>query len=327
VRLDGKAQLANPFMTLRPISEGSVYESWIRYRTSLELAASPAYLLDAYVEIQPWNEVGVRLGQQPTPLSRHEALVGPAQLLLPEWDSVAGYFWTGRDKGIAALGTIGGIFDYTVGAYVGTPLRQFEPIRGNYQFVARLGLEPEGPVDSEAAYAAPLRWAVGLSGATSKANLGVENVNPSTFELEAVSSGQTNRSHELAADFLLQSRCVMGLVEGYLRRIEPAGGGPSYTSAGGFAQVGVLVYRRDVDAVMRGSFIDVNLEAKHDDALALEVGANWYVSAPSVVLKTRYAYGSQMHPTENAGGTSNGAPLLATPGAFHLITAQLGVVF
>jgi hypothetical protein len=333
VKVDGKAEFANPFMTLRPIIEGNLYKKWIRFWTSMELAANPVYLLDSYVEIQPIDEFGLRIGQQWTPLSRHEAIYGPAQLLFPEWDPVADYFWTGRDKGITAFGAFAeGKFDYSIGAYVGSPLRSFQPIRGNYQFIARLGLSPNGPVGSEFAYAegkdeAKFAYAFGINGATSKLDQGTENFNPSTFKFEATPTGVTTVNHTASADFFLQSSHVVGLIEGYVRRTDPHGSGPDYTSVGGFAQLGVLVYKRDLDVAVRGSWVDVNVDQSHDDAWAIEIGTNYYVHAPWVVFKVRYGYGYQLSPTDQSATTSGGAPLITAPGPIHVFTGQINTVF
>lgn len=333
-RINGKAQLANPFMTLRPILEGQLYKKWIRYWTSLELAANPVYLLDSYVEIQPVDAIGVRIGQQWTPFSRHEAIYGPAQLLFPEWNPAADYFWTGRDKGITLFGAFAeGKLDYSLGAYVGSPLRQFQPIRGNYQLIARIGLSPQGPVGSEFAYAegdapTPTRWAFGVNAVTSKIDPGVENFNPSTFKFDTAPTNVTTLNHAAGFDIFLQSPRVMGLVEGYARRTDPHSAGADFTSMGGFAQLGLMLYKRDLDVAVRGTYLDPNLKADHDQAFAIEGGSSWYIHAPWVVVKARYGYGYQRTPTEGASAQdSGGAKLIAAPGPIHVLTAQINTVF
>jgi hypothetical protein len=332
---DGTAQVANPFMTLRPIFEGNLYKKWIRFWTSLELASNPTYLLDSYVEIQPWDLLGVRLGQQWTPFSRHEAISGPADLLLPDWDVVADYFWSGRDKGVTLFGaTPDETWDYALGAYIGSPLRQFETIRGNYLVVARLAVNPLGPVGwSEYAYTeesgqAPLRLAVGVNGYASKVNATQENFNPSTFKFETTTTGGTTINQSAGADFFILSPQIVALVEGYLRRTDPGQGAAKFSSLGGFAQLGVLLYKREVDANVRFSMADVNLDASNDLGYGIEVGGSFYVHAPTVVLKLRYGYGHQQTPSNavmDASGTtsSGGAPLILSPGSVHVMTLQL----
>lgn len=334
VRINGKAQVVSPFMTLRPILEGNLYKKWIRYWTSLELASNPVYLLDSYVEIQPVDAIGVRLGQQWTPFSRHEAINGPHQLLLPEWDAVSDYFWTGRDKGATLFGSFADQkIDYSVGAYLGNPLRQFTTIRGNYMFVARLGLSPNGPVGSEFAYAdddkapAPFRWAIGVNGATSKVTPATENFNPSTFKFDVVPTNVTNINHTLGADVFVQSARVVALAEGYVRRTDPNSTGADYTSIGGFAQAGVLVYERKVDVSARFSWADVNVDAAHDNAFGIEAASSWYFHAPNVVFKLRYGYGSQMTPPDGSTTSSGAAPLILSTGHLHVMTAQINTAF
>lgn len=334
VRIDGKAQVVSPFMTLRPILEGSIYKKWIRYWTSLELASNPVYLLDSYVEIQPLDAIGVRLGQQWTPFSRHEAISGPHQLLMPEWDVVSDYFWTGRDKGATIFGSFADQkIDYSVGAYLGNPLRQFTTIRGNYMFLARLSVSPNGPVGSEYAYAddadtpAPFRWAFAVNGATSKVTPATENFNPSTFKFDVVPTNVTNINQTLGADFFVQSPRVVALAEGYVRRTDPNSTGADYTSIGGFVQAGVLVYERKVDVAARFSWADVNIDADHDNGFGIEAASSWYLHAPNVVFKLRYGYGSQMTPPDGSTTSSGAAPLILSPGRLHVMTVQVNTAF
>ncbi len=130
---------------LRPILSGNFFKEWIHFWTSFEFASNPPYLLDSYVEIQPIKEFGLRIGQQFTPFDRHEYF-GPQEILFPEWAPVSEYFWTGRDKGVTAMGTIAGQLEYWAGLYSGTPLRQFNALPGNYVAEGRVTWSPIGPV-------------------------------------------------------------------------------------------------------------------------------------------------------------------------------------
>jgi len=121
---DGDFQDRNTFFVLRPIMSGNFLREWIHFWTSFEFAANPPYLLDSYIEIFPWKEFGLRIGQQFTPYDRHEYF-GPQEILFPEWAPVSEYFWPGRDKGVTAMGTLAEQLEYWLGVYSGTPLRQF----------------------------------------------------------------------------------------------------------------------------------------------------------------------------------------------------------
>lgn len=332
VVMDGKATISNPFLTLRPVLEGNLYRPWIRFWTSLDLAANPVYLLDSYVEIQPIDQIGIRVGQQWTPFSRHEYLYGPHQLLLPEWDPIADYFWSGRDKGATLFGSLfGKKVDWFLGGYIGAPLRQFETIRGNYLFVARLAVNPLGTLgDTEFAYAekdspAPFRYSIGVNGYTSKLQRGVENFNPNSFSFDVTPSGLTTINHTIGADFILQSSRFTTLAEGYFRRTDERNGSPAFSSAGAFVQAGLLVYERLVDVSVRGTWADVNLQHDDDRTLGIEAASTYYIHGPMVAVKLRYAYADQKGVSGES--TSGGAQLPVAPGHLHVLTAQLNTSF
>jgi hypothetical protein len=52
--LDGEPQNRTFFYVLRPIIAGNIFEEWIRFWTSIELASNPPFLVDSYMEITPW---------------------------------------------------------------------------------------------------------------------------------------------------------------------------------------------------------------------------------------------------------------------------------
>ena len=135
----------NTFYVLRPILSGNFFKPWIHFWTSMEWISNPPYMLDSYIEIQPWTEFGLRIGQQFTPFDRHEYL-GPQEILFPTWAPVSEYFWTGRDKGITAMGALADTkFEYWAGLYSGTPLREYSAVHGNYVVEGRVTVSPLGP--------------------------------------------------------------------------------------------------------------------------------------------------------------------------------------
>ena len=179
-----------------PLLGGNFFREWIHFWTSFEFASNPPYLLDSYVELAPSKLFMLRIGQQWTPFDRHEYF-GPQEILFPEWAPVSEYFWSGRDKGVTALGTLGGQLDYYLGVYSGTPLRQFNALPGNYMLQARVTWNPLGPTGTtEFPYIvsegpAPFRVSATLQGYYGKIQSAVENFNPSTFRFEAEASGDT----------------------------------------------------------------------------------------------------------------------------------------
>jgi Phosphate-selective porin O and P len=336
VRRDGEFQDRVPFFVLRPLITGNLFKPWIQFWTSMELARNPPYLLDSYVDIKPIDEFGLRVGQQFTPFSRHE-YYGPQQLLFPEFAPVAEYFWSGRDKGFTALGTLAKTLEYWLGLYGGSPLRQFTTIQGNYVVEGRLTYSPMGPVGAnEYAYIvpdgeppAPFGVSFTLQGYYGKVQSAIENFNPSTFQFVATASGETTKKGVAGLDFFLQSSRFVFFAEGYFGNSnveddEMMGETPDYNSIGAWGQAGYMLVDNRLDVAVRASWLDASDDLDDDEFLGIEGQLAYYPAAPHIVLKLRYGYGDQNTPGEDALGPVR---LALTPGELHLATLQLNVAF
>lgn len=326
--LNGQAQNRDTLYAVRPSLSGTVVRRWIRFLTEAELAQNPPYLLYSYVEIQPVAALGLRIGQQNTPFSRHENY-GFTRILFPDTDTVANYFWTGRDKGVTAFGDLASDrVAYHAGLYAGSPLRQFTTIAGNYVVEGRLALNPLGkPRDAEYAYVleaqpAPLRVSFALQGYYGRVQSATENFDPNTFNFQVQATGMTTTEGAGGADVLLQSRLVVLLAEGYGRRTTPQGSA-SYTSFGAWGQVGVLIWPRQLDAALRVSWANPSTALSHDRFVSGEAQIAWYVSVPALIMKLRYGIGDQASP----GSAQLGDVVLpATAGRVQIGTLQVNLV-
>ena len=324
--VDGESQDRKTFFVLRPFIEGHIFDDWIRYWTSFEFAANPPYLLDSYIELMPMNEFGLRIGQQWTPLSRHEYF-GPQEILFPEWAPVAEYFWTGRDKGITALGNIGeGKFEYWAGVYSGTPLRQFIAIDGNWVLEGRVTVSPMGPVaPKEFVYIVedevPFRLSFTLQGYVGSIESAEENFNSSSFRFDVTGTGERQDKGAVAADVWVQGGPVAALVEGYYRQTDPEGA-QEWNSMGVWGQAGVMVVDRTVDVGVRANLLDASDDLDNDMFASIEGQVGFYpVHTQNLQFKLRYGYAHQEDPGVE------GAPLFTVPGDHQLITAQLMLAF
>jgi hypothetical protein len=329
----GDFQNRPAFFVLRPIFAGSFWKPWIRFWTSLELVGNPPFLLDSYVEINPIDEFGARIGQQYTLISRHEQF-GPQQILFPEWAPVAEYFWTGRDKGVTFWGLVAEKrFEYYVGLYSGSPLRQFTTISGNYVVEGRVSWNPLGPPGStEFPYiteeSAPFRPSVSIQGYYGKVQLAEENFNPSSFRFDVTASGTVRTQAAGVADLWLQGKRFSALVEGYGRRTDPeaASEGDSFTSVGVWGQIGFLLVPHLLDIAVRGNWLDPSTSLDNDRFVSGEVQLALYVTrSPNLVVKLRYGFGNQQSPGKEALGPVT--LFTATPGDIHVGTAQLNLAF
>jgi hypothetical protein len=327
---DGDSQNRSGFFVLRPTLSGNIAKPWIRYWFSMELAANPPFILDAYAEIQPWDTFGLRVGQQYTPFSRHE-YYGPQQILFPEWSPVANYFWSGRDKGLLVYGGIADhLLDYYVGIFSGTPLRQFTNIDGNYEAQARVTVSPLGEAGvTEFPYIVargdplpPFRVSFTANGYYGKIQRGVENFNPSTFTFEVTPEGESRRGGTFGADVFVQGGPFVAFGEAYVRKLDPTTG-DDFTSTGAWGQVGMLLVPRWLDVGIRAHFVDPSRDVANDRFRAIEGQFALYVDAQRVVLKTRYAYGNQQAPDVDPAP----AALVIPPGDNHLATLQLNLMF
>lgn len=330
--LDGDSQNRRTFFVLRPFLEGYVFRDWVRFWTSFEFAANPPFLLDSYIELQPIPEIGMRVGQQYTPYSRHE-YYGPQQILFPEWAVTADYFWSGRDKGITALGVLGddNLVEYWAGVYSGTPLRQFTAIDGNYVFIARATINPLGPAAAnEALYITsedpvPFRVSFTLQGYRSHQQAAVENFNPSSFRFDVTPSGDVRELTTGGADIWLQGEHFTFLVEANVRRNNPEGPDNGYTQFGVWGQAGVMVVRRTMDVGVRANFINPSNHLSNDEFFAIEGQLGYYpFHNQNLVAKLRYGYAHQNTP----GADNLGFVALPVPaGDNQLLTLQLGLAF
>jgi hypothetical protein len=327
--LNGESQDRTAILSARPWVGGSVVRPWITFLTEAELADNPPYLLYSYLDVRPVPELGVRFGQQNTPFSRHENF-GLYHIIFPETGPVADYFWSGRDKGITLYGTIADRFDYYAGLYGGSPLRQFTTIAGNYVAVGRITINPMGKTgEAEFAYVlgdgpAPWRISFTLQGYVGRIQSATQNFDPNSFLFTSTASGMTTEEKTGGADIFLQSSRVVFVAEGYARRTNPLDGSASYTSVGAWAQLGFLIIRKTLDVAAQGDWADPSTTLADDRFLAGEGQVTYYVKAPMLILKLRYAYADQQTPGMAALGS---VTLPATVGRTQLITFQANVAF
>jgi hypothetical protein len=327
---DGGAASRTAFPFLRPRLYGNVFRPWISFWTSLELASpgSP-FLLDSYVDLQPWKVLGLRAGQHYTPLSRHESL-GPQQILFPEFAPVANYFWTGRDKGLTFMGTTDTL-EYYAGIYGGSPLRSITSDPGRWVSNARLTVSPMGPMGyGELPYimsdekGAPFRVSFTVQGAGGKVQRRDENYNVETGGFDVTDEG-LRKFVTGGADFMLQAQRFTFFAEGFLQRTEPEDPrGPNYTSVGAWAQADYVFYKKVLDAGVRLSWLNASLDLDNDTLYVAEAQLAWFVNAPFLAFKLRYQYAHQDAPDPAEQGQ---VQLARAPGASNLVTLQLNLAF
>jgi hypothetical protein len=316
---------------IRPSFSGSLYQPWIKYLVSEELASNPPFLLDAFVDVEPSKQLGFRIGQFKPPFSR-STFYGYADILFPDEAVTASYFFTGRDKGAMAYGTIADSLQLWIGAYGGSPVRQPTTLSGNYLIDGRLTWTPEGQVGStQYPYIVPRGHApppfavsTSLEGYFGKIETAIEGFEPSSFDFTVAPSGEITRKAALGADVLVQGATYQILVEAFTRRTDPEGG-PAYWSWGVWGQAGVLLVPDTLDVAIRANYVNPSVDLRDDTFESIEAQLGWYIDAPFVTASVRYGLARQRSPGAAALGDVE-LPV-GVVGTINVFTAHITLAF
>ncbi len=324
---DGDHVMDGTFPFLRPMIRGSVYRDWINYRLSFEAADVTPFVLDAFVDLTPWEEFNVMLGQQGTLVSRHSNQA-PQTIFFPEFAPVSSYFWSGRERGATVYGSVfEQRVDYFTGLYGGSPIDEPVNIADNYVAEARLTVNPLGPVNGtehpfdEEGGPLPFRISFTAQGYYGRLQTGERSYNLSNGLLEPAVTLNTEEVIAGSGDLWIQGGPFVVFGEGYYRNIKPVGG-DEYSSVGAWGQVAVALYRNLVAGGVRGGWLDPADGVDDNEAFELEGQVVYYVNGPDLALKLRYGYINQQSPDDPGD-----AALPFLPGKSHVATLQLTLFF
>ncbi len=328
---EGEKDVRGSLAFVRPAIRGNFFRPWFRYAVAMELAQENAFLLSANVEVQPWDEFGARYGQQGTPVSRHTTFA-PQNIFFPDYASVSGFFWSGRQRGLTLFGSIGeGLLEYWAGIYGGSPLLESQNDPENYIGEGRVTVSPWGAINANElpftpdGESLPTLASFTLQGYHGKLQTGVENYNPTNSVLTPLPIIVSRKMTTGGADVWFQTGPVIAFVEYFYRHIEDEGSLPGYNSQGVWGQVMVDVYRNMFGVGGRFNWINPNMDVSHDRVLEGEAQVAWFIQPPELVLKLRYAILDQKEPDPAALGPGYQIPFIA--GTTNLVTLQLTMAF
>ena len=326
---EGDRAMNGTFPFLRPILRGNLIRPWLMYRVSLELAREDPFVLDAYIDLEPVAEFGLRVGQQGTPVSRHESF-GPQQIFFPEYASVASYFWSGRERGVTLYGSLlGERLNYYGGVYGGSPIDVPAALEDNYVIEARLTASPLGPVNANEfpftpdGTPLPLRVSFTLQGFYGRLQTAPENYDQSNSVLDPNAALDTTKLGMLGGDLWFQAGPAIVFGEFYWREQRPSGTDSWYAALGAWGEIILSVYRDVIGAGVRLNWIDPNTELANDNAFEVEGQLAWFVEPPELTLKLRYGWLKQETPTEE----SDEFELPHVEGTTHVVTLQATLAF
>jgi hypothetical protein len=313
---NGESQVRSAIAFLRPIFRGNVFKPWITYWVSIDLAGNPIYTLDAYFDVVPTEAFGVRAGQQYSNYDRQEQL-GPQELFFPEWAPVPEYFWPGRDKGVLVYGKLDDKkYEYSLGLFSGTPLRQTKTIPGNYFGSARVAWNPWGPTNvieypvTSDGSPLPTRFSVGLQGYAGRVEDAEVNFNPSNGKIDTVRTGQRQKNEAGGGDLWFQSGRFIITADAHYRHVDLLDGSPTYNQFGAWGQF-IMSICPQLAFGVQFNWLDPNLDVAEDDTIVAQAALDWIIHPTDVVLKLRYGHINQNVPiasTETlpyAGGHSD----------------------
>lgn len=324
---DGDHVMDGTFPFLRPMIRGSVYRDWINYRVSFEAADVTPFVLDAFIDLTPWEEFNVMLGQQGTLVSRHSNQA-PQTIFFPEFAPVSNYFWSGRERGVTVYGSVlEQRVDYFAGLYGGSPIDEPVNITDNYVTEARITVNPLGPVNGtehpfgDEGQPLPLRLSFTAQGYYGRLQTSERTYNLSNGLLEPMIALDTEEVMAGSADLWIQGGPFILFGEGYYRKLEPVGGGES-SSLGTWGQLAIALYRDLLAGGVRLGWLDPDNDIDDNEALEFEGQLVYYINGPDLALKLRYGYINQQSPDDPGNA---GLPFL--PGRSHVATLQLTLFF
>ncbi|MBD5368742.1 MAG: porin [Bacteroides sp.] len=272
----------------------------VTFNLSINAASSGGGLLQqAWADIRPLDEVGVRIGKFKTPFS-HAYLTTLGETLFPvlptsltasvilpySLNAVTPHIGTGFDLGVEVHGMVKNKFGYQVGVFNGTGPSvntATKTISDDWHipsllYAARLTYQPYGVMPASQGDPRRLnsnKMLVGVS-----ASMNVESENESTNDLR------------LGLEWSwIRNRWYFGLEAYYMhvgftrrQKIDK-----SYDYYGGYAQVGYFITPH-LQGALRYDFFERNSTAKGGFLNMPAVGANYFFSSINLKLQAMYQY-------------------------------------
>jgi hypothetical protein len=327
---DGDPQKNGMFAFLRPSLAGHFFKPWVRYAFVAEFASPVPLPIAALVEVNPWDAFGLRIGQQVTPVSRHNSFL-VEQIFFADFASVASYFWSGRQKGLTLFGSVlDGKLDYWAALYGGSPLREQTSNPHTYVGEGRVTASPMGPVNvNELPFTPdgrelPLRASVTLQGYHGEVQLTGANIDPTNSPLDPVQTPLLQTISTGGADLWLQWGRFILFGEYFQRYSESTPQRPGVTAKGAWGQLIANAWANRIGVGGRLDWIDPSSELSNDQVVEVEGQVAWFIRGPALALKLRYAWLNQSSPDPTTLGTF---VLPFAPGITNLLTLQLNLAF
>ncbi len=303
--------------------QGNVGDPWLRYFVQTELVGqqspyptppiAPApRLLDAWVEAQPVPWFGVRLGAM-RPVFTRSWIVPIQKAVLFDRTEANAFFRThgplpqasapgtqptvvwDRDVGLQVSGApFGGAVEYALGAFNGNGFMLGRNGDPHLMPVARLAINPLGPVAYEETTgatdaASPLRIQLGAAAYQNRYN--VEFVDG-----QGVSGTGTEEQKTIGADLTVYGATVHFSAEAYLRSRRTVSG-ERHQERGIMATLGWMFFAPYAEMATRVSLIDPRVGTERDVRRVYDVELNYYHLGNNAKLGLRYSLTNNQMPS------------------------------
>jgi hypothetical protein len=278
-------------LMVRPTLRLKALSDKVRLFVQPELGTPTPKLLDYELTWQPIPELGLRVGQFLTPMSR--AFLTPVPLLqFNDFHRVNDKFRIGRDTGAMLFGaTKNGKFDYWLGAFNGNGIDKGGNDDTTMMGIARIAVNPARamPYDETPSLKGPVPFglAIAVNGAADRAH-------PTKMVTDTTTGAQT--TVQLPAetrltgggDIAIAYKTFTFLGEAFTKLVEPDGGQRSF-SYGVYAQAGIFPIPKRLEIAVRGGFLDPNMGKPTDTESNVEGLITGYFVGNHLKVGARYS--------------------------------------
>ena len=277
-------------LMVRPTLRVKALRDTVRLFVQPELGTPTPRLLDYELTWQPVPQMGLRVGQFLTPMSR--AFLTPVPLLqFTDFNRVNAKFRADRDTGAMIFGaTKNGKMDYWLGGFNGNGIDKGGNDDTTMMGIARLAVNPVRPMPYDETPSlkgkVPFGIAIAVNGIADRAHPTKMVTDPTTGTQSTVNLPAEMRLTG-GGDIAIAYKSFTFLAEGFTKMVDPDGGQRTF-SYGAYAQAGIFPIPKRLEIAFRGGFIDPNRSKDKDTESNFEGLVTGYFVGNHLKLGARY---------------------------------------
>ncbi len=276
-------------LMVRPTLRVKALRDTVRLFVQPELGTPNPKLLDFELTWQPRPEVGLRVGQFLTPMTR--AFLTPVPLLqFTDFNRVNAKFRADRDTGAMIFGaTKNGKLDYWLGAFNGNGIDKGGNDDTTMMGIARIAVNPVRamPYDETPSLKGPVPFgmAIAVNGVADRAHP-TKTVTDATGAQTTVALPAETRLTG-GGDVAIAYKSFTFLGEAFTKMVQPDGAQRSF-AYGAYAQAGLFAIPKRLEFAVRGGFMDPNRSKDKDTESNVEGLITGYFVGNHLKVGARY---------------------------------------